>query len=137
MGPRHGLSFRASTTTYLASQLLVCIGPRPHLWILIAKNVFWYRIISLYGSQTSPVALCMQNVVISTRITSLYGSQTSPVVLCTQKSDFWTRITSLYLSQTSPVVLCMQKNMISIRITSLYESQPSSVVFGCKTGLLD
>ena len=32
---------------------------------------------SLYGSQASPVALCMQNSVISTRNTSLLGSQPS------------------------------------------------------------
>ena len=34
-----------------------------------------HRIISLYGSQTSPVVLCMQYSVISTRITCLFGSQ--------------------------------------------------------------
>ena len=35
---------------------------------------------SLYGSQTSPIVLCMQNSVISNRITILYGSQPSSVV---------------------------------------------------------
>ena len=44
---------------------------------------FWTRITSLYGSQTSPVVLCMQYSLISTRITSLYGSQpTSAVFAC-------------------------------------------------------
>ena len=38
MGPRHDLSFCACTTVCLASQILVSIGPRPHLWILIAKQ---------------------------------------------------------------------------------------------------
>ena len=38
------------------------------------------RINSLYGSQTSPVVLCMQNNVISIRITSLYWSEPSLVV---------------------------------------------------------
>ena len=38
------------------------------------------RINSLYGSQISPVVLCMQNSMISTRITSLYESQTSSAV---------------------------------------------------------
>ena len=56
------------------------------------------RINSLYGSQTSPVVLYMQNVIII-RITSLYGSQTSPVVLCIQNSDFSIRNTSLYGSK--------------------------------------
>ena len=178
--PRHHLSFCACKTEWLAQELLVFMGPSPPLWILDAKqrlfaqnnksvwvtaltcefwlqnSVFLYRIISLYVSQTSPVALCMLNIVISTRYTSLWWSQTSPVVLCMQNSvpsiwnttlwvpdficgiwmqnsDFWTRLTSLYGSQTSPVVLCMQNSVISIRKTSLYGSQPSSVDFGCKT----
>ena len=71
----------------------------------------------------------MQNNDFWTRITSLYGSQTSPVVLCMQNSAIGIRITSLCGSQTSPVVLCMQNSVPSIRITSL----PSSVVFACKT----
>ena len=103
-------------------------------WLQI--SVFRYRIISLYVSQTSPVTLCMQNIVISTRIASLCGSQTSPVVLCVENSDFRTKIACLYGSKTSPVILCRQNSVPSFRITSLYESQPSSVVFGCKTATL-
>ena len=38
MGPRQDLSFCACTTMCLASQILVSIGPCPHLWILIAKE---------------------------------------------------------------------------------------------------
>ena len=38
MDPTHVLSFCACTTACLASQLLVSIRPRPHLWILIAKQ---------------------------------------------------------------------------------------------------
>ena len=71
-----------------------------------------------------------------TRINSLYGSQTSPVVLFMQNSVMTTRIASLHESQTSPVVFCMQNNAISIRITSLYASQLSSVVFACETETL-
>ena len=97
------------------------------------KSTFWTRIIGLYGSQTSPVVLCMQYRVISTRITSLYGFQPSSVALRIQKSDFRTRIACLYWSQTLPVVLCMQYSVISTRNTSLYESQPTSVEFACKT----
>ena len=37
------------------------------------------RINSLYGSQTSPVVLSMQNNMINIRITSVYGSQPSSV----------------------------------------------------------
>ena len=38
------------------------------------------RINNLYGSQTSPVIVCMQNNEINIRITSLYGSQPSFVI---------------------------------------------------------
>ena len=61
---------------------------------------FWSRINSLYGSQTSPVVLCMQNSVICSRINSLFWSQPSSMVLCIHNSDFMTRINSLYWSQT-------------------------------------
>ena len=93
---------------------------------------FWTRITNLYGSQTSPVVLCMQYSVISTRITCLWVP-TLICGVCIQNSDFWTRITNLYGSQTSPVFLCMQYSVISTGITCLYGSQPLSVVFGCKT----
>ena len=49
-----------------------------------------HRIISLYGSQTSPVVLYMQYIVISNRNTSLYGFQPSSVVLFIQNSDLRT-----------------------------------------------
>ena len=91
------------------------------------------RITSLYGSQTSPVVLCMLNSVISTRITSLYGSQPLSVVFCIQNSDSSTRVTNLYGCQTSPVVLCKEYSVISTRKTCLYGSQPLSVFFACKT----
>ena len=133
------------------------MGLSPRLCFLHAKQHLWTRIKSLYGSQTPPVLLCMQNSVICTKMTSSHGFQPSSVVLCMQNSDFktritsvcrwrdptcgfcmqnsdfWTRITSLYGSQTSPVIFCMQNSVPSIRITSLHVSQPSSEVFACKT----
>ena len=95
------------------------------------NSEFWTRITNLYGSQISPVVLCMQYSVISTRITCLWNP-TLICGFCIQNSDFWTRITNLWRSQTSPVGLCMQYSVINTRITSLYGSQPLSVVFGCK-----
>ena len=104
------------------------------IWGFPSQNSdFWISITSFYGSQTSPVVLCMQNIVISTRINSLCGSQTTLVALCMQNIA---RKTSLHRSQTSPVVLSKQNKGISIRITSLYGSQHSSVVFACKTATL-
>ena len=101
--------FECKTAT-LGPELQVSMGPRPHLWFCAFTTVS--RINSFYGSKSSPVVLCMQNIVISLRITSLHRSQ------------------------TSPVVLCMQNNVISVRITSLYWSQPSFVVFECKRAAL-
>ena len=46
---------------------------------------FWTRATSLYGCQTSPVVLCLQNNV---RITSLYRSQPSPVVFACKTATF-------------------------------------------------
>ena len=57
MGPRPHLSFCACKTTRLAPEILISMGPNPHLWFLHAKQDFWIRITSLYGSQTSPVDL--------------------------------------------------------------------------------
>ena len=45
------------------------------MFFCIQKSDFSTRIASLYGSQTSPVILWMQNSAINTRITSLNGSQ--------------------------------------------------------------
>ena len=122
--------FCACKSSTLAQELLVSIGPRPHLWFLHAKQ---RQHTSLYMYQTSPVVLCVQNSVISTRISSFYGFQPSSVVLCIQNSDLRTKIVCLYRSQTSPVIFCMQNSASCIKITSLFGSQPSCVVFGCKT----
>ena len=109
IGPRPHLWFFAFETATLAPELQVSMGPSRHLWCLLAKQ----RLLDQnYKSPRVPDLTCrfvLQNIVISTRITNLHGSQ------------------------TSPVVLCLQNNMISIRITSLYGCQPSYVVFACKT----
>ena len=64
------------------------MGPSPHLWLLRVKQRFLDQHTSLYGFQTSPVVLCMQNGVISTRITSLYWSQPSFVVFACKTETF-------------------------------------------------
>ena len=38
MGPRHDLSFCASKTSCLGSELLVSIGPSLHMWFLHGKQ---------------------------------------------------------------------------------------------------
>ena len=88
MGPRHHLSFCAWKTASLAHELLVSMSPSPHLWFLHVKQRLWTRISNLYGSQTSPVVLCMQYSVISTRITCLYGPQHLSVVFGCKTASF-------------------------------------------------
>ena len=107
--------FVRKKTAWLAPEKLVSMGPSPHLWFLDAKqrlldqnnmslwvpalicgfwmqnSDFWTRITNLNGSQTSPVALCMQYSVICTGMTSLYWFQPSSVVLCLQNIDLRTR----------------------------------------------
>ena len=73
--------FFAFKTASLAPDLQVYMSPSPHLlFFCIHNSVIMTRINSLYGSQTSPVVVYMQNNEINTRITSLYGSQPSSVV---------------------------------------------------------
>ena len=168
MDLRPHLSFCAFKTAWLAPELLVSIGPSPHVCFFDAKqrildrinksqcvpdvtcrsvhaiqsdqcqkdlylmvpalifgfcmqnSDFWSKISSLYGSQTSPVVLCIQNRVICTRMTSLYWFQPSSCVLCKQNSDFRTWLTSLYGSQTSSVVLSTHNSVLSTRKKILY-----------------
>ena len=133
MGSRNDLSFRACTTACLASEILVSMGPSPHLWFFHSKQPLLDQTYKSRSVQTSPVVLCMQNSMINTRINSLYGFQPSSVVVCIQNSDLMTTIARVYGSQTSPVFFCIQNSVPSIRFTSLYVSQPSSVVFAYKT----
>ena len=139
-GPRRHLWFFACQTACLASELLISMGSSPHLSFLDAKHRLWTRITSLYGSQTTPVVLCMQN----SSKSPCYQSKNYKWVLEpieTSKTDGRYavlqaqnhRIISLSGSQTQPVVLCIQNSVISTWITSLYVSKPSSVVFACKT----
>ena len=103
----------AFKTARLAPELLVSMVPRPHLWMLTAKQ----RLLDHH--------------------TSLYGYQSSPVVLCMQNSDFRTRHTSPYGSLNSSVVLITNNSVLSTRIKRLYWFQPSPVVFACKTAPSD
>ena len=83
MGPRPHLWFFTFKTEPLEQELQVSMGPSPHLWFCDIMT----RFNSVYGSQTSPVVLCMQNNAIRIRNTSLYGSQ-SPceIFACTTAS---------------------------------------------------
>ena len=90
------------------------------------------RINSLYGSQTSPVVLSMQNNVIN--IVSMGPSLHLWILHAKQRL-----LDQNYKSLWVPALtcgFCMQNSVFWIRITSLYGSKPSSVVFACKTATL-
>ena len=157
MGPRHHLSFCSCNTAWLAPEQFVSMGPSTYLLLLHAKrrdlhqndksiwvpalicgfwlqnSVFWYRNLRLYGSQTSPVAVCSQNIVSGTRIKSLCGSQTSPAVMCMQNSVRSTRITSLYGSQTSPVVFGCKTVTFGLELQVSVVPRPHLWFLACKT----
>ena len=88
MGPRPQLSFCACKTTRLASELLVSVGPSPHLWFFHAKQ----RLLDQnYKSLWIPALICgfcIGNSVFRTRIASLYGSQPSSVVFACKTATF-------------------------------------------------
>ena len=133
-------------TATLALEWLVCMVSSPHLWFCVCKTETLGP--SLYWSQTSPVALCMQNSVISNRNTTLYGFPPSSVVFGCKKrlldknnKSQWVPDlacdfvhaksapnTSLNGFQVSSVFFCMQNNDFWTRITSLCGSQTSPVV---------
>ena len=116
--PDFTCDFLFAKTACLTSELLVSMGPSPHLWFWMQNSDLWTGITSLYGSQTWPSVLCMYDSVISTRITRLYGFQPSSVVLSIQNSNLMTAIACVYGYQTSPVVFYMENSVASIRITS-------------------
>ena len=94
------LSFNGSqhlTCRFVHSKQRLYDQNQKSLWVPVhtfcgfvhAKQLdFRTRITSLYGSQTAPLVLCIQNKVISIRITSLYGSQTSSMVFAGKTATF-------------------------------------------------
>ena len=98
---------------------------------------FWTRITNLYGSQATPVVLCMQYSVISTRITCPYGSQPLSEVFACKTASFGAELQVSIGPRHDLSFLWLKKSVISTWNTSLYRSKPSSEVFTCKKGLLD
>ena len=61
-----------------------------------AKQRLWTRITSLYAFKVSSLFLCIENSAFRTKIACLYGSQTSPVILFMQNRVPSIGITSPY-----------------------------------------
>ena len=93
------------------------------------NSAFWSRIVSLYGSLTSPVVVCMQISMPSIRFTSLYESQPVPLAFAFKPAPFGAEL-QLSISPRPHLSSCACKNsMICTRMTSLYGFQPLSVFF--------
>ena len=75
--------FACKSATF-GSDFQVSIDPSLRLLICEWNRVLRSRMMLVYCSQPSSVVLCIQNSDFSIRITSLYGSQTSPVGLWMQ-----------------------------------------------------
>ena len=78
--------FFGCKTATLTLELLVSLGPSPHLCFLVAKQRLLDQNNKSLRVPEKPVVLCMENSNFSIWITRLYGTQTSPVVLCMQNS---------------------------------------------------
>ena len=152
MCPRPYLWFFAFTTPTLWPELIVSMGPRPHLSFCNQNSDFWIRIASLYGSQPSSVVLfqskqrlldqnykslwvpdhicyfCMKAETLGPELQVSIGPRPHLWFFWIQNSDFSTRFASLYGSQPSNVSLCFHNSDIMNRINSLYGSQTSPVV---------
>ena len=120
--------FSSFKTVTLGPDWQVSIGPSPHLRNLDSKQRLFTGITSLYGSQTWPVILCIQNSVISIRITSLYGPKPLSVAFACKPVPFGAELQVSIGPQTSPVVWCLKNPVIFTRTTSLYGFQPSPFI---------
>ena len=74
IGPRLHLWFCACKTECLPSELLVLMGPALICDFCMQNSDFWTRITSLYGTQTSPVILCMQKACLASEMLVSMGS---------------------------------------------------------------
>ena len=129
--------FCACKSATLAHELLVSIGVSPHLWFLHAKQRLLDQHSSLYGYQTSPVVLCIQNSVIITRNATFYGFQPSSVVLCVQNSALRTKIGCLYGSQPSCVIFGCKTATFGLELQGSVGQKPHLLFLHAKLRLLD
>ena len=78
--------FFSCKTASLGTDLHICKGSSPHLWLLHAKQRHLVPNIKSLWVPDITCSFCMQNSVISIRITSLYGSQPSSMFFaCKQR----------------------------------------------------
>ena len=97
---------------------------------------FWSGVTSLYGSQTKPVVLCMQNTVNNTRNSRLYGFQPSSEVFACKTAT---------LGPDLQVCICPSPNVCYWALVTAFLEQEYQVYVGsshhlwfraCKTATL-
>ena len=98
----------ACKTAWLEPELIVSVGPSPHVWFLNTKQRLLTKITNLYWSQTSPVVLGMQYSVIRARITCLYGSQSLSVVFAC-KTGWFAPEWQVYMDSSPHLWFCALK----------------------------
>ena len=127
MCPRYHLSFCACTTTWLAPDIHVTMGPSPFSLVFPPKTAtFGAELQVSMGTRTHlPFCGCKK-----VWLASALLARWVPALICgfwKQNSYFWTRITSLYGSQTQPDILCMENSVIST-----WNTRSNSPCFACK-----
>ena len=91
----------------------------------------------LYGSQTSPVVLCMQNNVISIAITSLYGSQHSSVVFACKTATFGSEL-QISMDPRPQLSFCAWKTAwLALELLVSMGPRPHLSFCACKTKWLE
>ena len=126
----------ACKTAWLASELLVSMGPSPHVWVLDAK---WCLLDRNNKSLCVPDITCRFVHALQRDYHQKHLSLWVPALtfgFSVLNSDFWsvlsTKLKRQYCLQPSPMVLCMQNSDFRTRITSLCGSNTPPVVFECK-----
>ena len=94
---------------------------------------FWTPITNLYGSQRSPVVLCMKYRVISTRITCLYRSQPLSVVLSGKTVPFGAE-QQVSMGPRHPLSFCACKTAPELQVS--VGPRPHQSFCACKTACL-
>ena len=116
-----------------SSRVTSLCSPSPPLWFLDAKQ----RLLDQNSKSLWVPALtcdfCMQNSDFWTRITSLYGCQTSPVALCLFNCVLSLRNTSLYASPSLSVDFECKTASFGTELYVSMGPRPHLVLYGCKT----
>ena len=136
MGPRPHLWFFEFKTAPLAAELQVSMGPSPHLWFYaFTTATLWPELIVSMGPRPHLSFWACKTTWLTSEILVSMGPSLHLWILHAKQRLLDRNYKSLWVPAIT-CGFCMQNSDFWIRITSLYGSQPSSVVFACKTATL-